>query len=332
MYYKIIFPIILFSLAQNLFAFDIIEKKFKNNVQLEYNQRSGGSYFDYKGDNKTEFIRYVDSIRYINDELSPISYIFDKKESVVNISAKYFVLENLAVNGKINSLLMSLKQKEFFYYGVEEYNTNQKISYNLKDKSNFYINDYNFGMEYYLTKENFISAVNVAYSFSGVSNKINFNSTDTNDITILQYHISKEDSTLINSNDFTYSMPNVLSIGGILGYATNSTYIELGSNYLSRSDNFKNQLVSYLGVELKNNKEFKLKTQIQYTKVLDDLDNYIPYRPFKVNPQEENLNISAGLSFIKDNICLEFYYGQTIYAKNSLSWGQFSINASYFFD
>ncbi len=323
--------ITLFLFQIELLSFEIIEKKFKNSVQLDFNHQSGGSFYDINGKRQTELIRYVDSIRYTDNSLSPINYIFDKKEALYSLSAKYFLLENLATSINLSAIQLSMTHKEFFYYEISEWQTNQKISYNLKEKSQFNMNNYQLGLEYYFSKEKWVTNVNASFSLSGLSDEVDYSTYDTTDIHRIQHYVTKGDSILINKQDFSYAIPNVLSFGGLIGYKFEGSYLELGSNYLSHSDEFKDQMISYLGVELTNNDVFKLKVQAQYTNIIGDFDKRIPYRPFRANPQNENFNITAGISYIKDNIFAELNYGQTIYAKNSLNWGQIHLSIAYLF-
>lgn len=323
--------ITLFLIHTNIFCFEIVEKKFKNSVQLDFNHQSGGSFYDVNGKRQTELIRYVDSIRYTDNSLSPINYIFDKNEALYSLSAKYFLLENLATSINLSAIQLSMTHKEFFYYGISEWQTNQKISYNLKDKSQFNLNSYQLGLEYYFSKEKWVTNINASFSLSGLSDKVDYSTHDTTDVNRIQHYISKGDSIQIYSPDFSYTIPNVLSIGGQIGYKFEGSYIEFGSNYLSRSSEFKDQMISYLGVELTNNDIFKLKVQAQYINILGDFDKKVPYRPFRANPQNENFNLTAGISYIKDNIFAELNYGQTIYAKNSLNWGQINLSIAYLF-
>ena len=176
-----------------------------------------------------------------------------------------------------------------------------------------------------------VTNVNASFSLSGLSDEVDYSTYDTTDIHRIQHYVTKGDSILINKQDFSYAIPNVLSFGGLIGYKFEGSYLELGSNYLSHSDEFKDQMISYLGVELTNNDVFKLKVQAQYTNIIGDFDKRIPYRPFRANPQNENFNITAGISYIKDNIFAELNYGQTIYAKNSLNWGQIHLSIAYLF-
>lgn len=329
---NIILIITTFILAStSIYSFEIIEKKFKNSIQFDFSLKSGGSYNDINAKNQTELTRFVDSIRYSNGQLSPISYIFERKDQLYNLSAKYFIIEPLAINAKINSTLLSMTQREFFYFGVDEFLIDQKIAYDLEDKNEFILNDYQFGIEYYFLREKVIAAFTGYYSLSGINENVNYSPLDSTDLNRIQNHVTKADSILIYSDDFSFATPNIISFGGLFGYRFTSSYLELASNYELRTNEFKDQVVSHLAIELNNNDIFKIKGKLQYIDIIGDFDETIPYRPFRSNPQAENLNLTVGLSYIKDNIFAELNYGQTLYAKNSLNWGIVNFSLAYIF-
>lgn len=318
-------------LNSSLFSFEIVEKKFKNNVQFDFFQKSGGSFNDINGDNQTELTRYDNAIRYNNGQLSPINYIFERKDRLFNISGKYFLYEALAVKAKMSSTLLSMTQREFFYDSPSPEIVDQKIAYNLDDKSEFIIDNYQFGIEYYFLKGRWITAFTGYYAMSGINENVNYSTQDSTDLERIQNHVTLGDSILIHSEGFSFATPNIISFGGLAGYNFKTAYIELASNYELRTDGFANQVVSHLGFELNNNDIFKIKAKLQYTDIIGELNPLIPYRPFRANPQIENLNANVGFAYIKDNIYVDITYGQTIYAKNSLNWGQVSFSLAYLF-
>lgn len=325
-----------FLINSQLNSFEIIEKKFKNSINLNYSKESGGSFFDVNGKNKTELIRYVDSIRYTNDLLSPINYIFNKKDQIFSMSFKYFLIENLAVNGSIKTTDYSLEQREFFYLGFKEIQSNEKISNSLNSKSEFLFNNYNIGGEFYFTNDKLISNINVNYAFSGVENNFTYKSTDTLSSEQIQGSVSTLDSIYIREDGFQINEPDIASIGFLLGYKFDKTYLEFGNTTHIRSGEFKNLNSSYFAVELTSNRIFKLRAKLIYNKVLssdgETFDKEIPYRPFWSNIQEENLFINIGLAYVGKDFYADFTFGQTIIGYNTLNMGSINVTLSYFFD
>jgi len=325
---------ILISIQLN--SFEIIEKKFKNSINLNFSQESGGSFFDVTGKNRTELVRYVDSIRYTNDLLSPVNYVFSKADQIYSMSVKYFPIENLAISGSVKSTYYSLGQREFFYFGFKEFQRNEKVSYSLNSKSEFLINNYSFGGEYYFTKNKFISNINANYAFSAVENNFAFKSNDSLSAEQIQGSISTLDSIYIREDGFRITEPNVASIGFLLGYQFDKSYFEFGNTTHIRSGEFKNINSSYLAVELTSNSLFKMRAKLIYNKVLgsegETFDNQIPFRPFWSNTQEENLFINIGLAYVGEKYFAELTYGQTIFGYNTLNMGSINVGLSYFFD
>lgn len=324
-----------FLISIQLSSFEIIERKFKNSINFNFSQESGGSFYDINGNNKTELIRYVDSVRYLNDQLSPINYVFKSEKQLYSMSAKYFPIKNLGISAAIKSTNYSLDQREFLYFGFKEIMRNEKISYDLDSKSEFLVNNYNFGGEYYFTTENFISNIHANYTLSNIESDFAFISNDTLGTKQIQNHVSSLDSMYIAQPGFKIKEPNVSSFGFLLGYVIDKTYLEFGNTTHIRSGEFDNINTSYLAVELTKNRLFKLRAKLIYNKILssgDGFNEYIPYRPFRSNSQEENLFINLGLTYVSDKYFAEFTYGQTIIGYNTLNMGSINVGLSYFFD
>lgn len=325
-----------FLISTQLNSFEIIEKKFKNSINLNYSMERGGSFFDINGSNRTELVRYVDSIRYTNDLLSPINYVFSQENQIYMMSLKYFPIENIAISGSVKSTNYSLGQREFFYYGFKEIQSNEKVAYSLNSKSEFLINNYNIGGEFYFTNDKLISNINVNYAFSGIENNFTYKAIDTLSPEQIQGSVSTLDSIYIREDDFRINEPNVASIGVLLGYQFDKSYFEFGNTTHLRSGIFKNINSSYLAVELTSNSLFKLRAKLTYNKVIGSgsktFDNEIPYRPYWSNIQEENLFINIGLAYVGEDFFADFTYGQTIIGYNTLNMGSINVGLSYFFD
>jgi hypothetical protein len=330
---KVYLILFLLLISSDLWSFEIVEKKFKNSIDFNYSQVSGGSFYDINGKNQTELIRFVDTIRYANNRLSPINYVFRRVDQIYNLNFKYFVIEGLALKAGLSSSSMKLEQREFFYFGFTEF-FNDKVDYNLDTKNQFVINNMMFGTEYYFTKEKLISNVNIAYFRTGIEEDVRFISSDTIDPSRKQTFRSVLDSTQIVGGQFEFAEPNVISLGFLLGYRFEQFYLEFANNTLLRSGDFRNLNISHLAFEMTANEKFKLRTKIVYDRVLNSdgkrFDNDIPFRPFRANPQQESIFINAGIAFLQEKYMIDFNYSQVLIGFNILNWGGINLTFSYF--
>ncbi len=329
----ILIAIIYFFVSIQIYSFEIIEKKFKNTIDFNYSQVSGGSFYDINGKNQTELIRYVDTIRYSNNRLSPINYVFRRIDQQYNLNFKYFLIDRLAIKGGISSSYMTLEQREFFFFGFTQF-SNEKVDYNLNEKSQFVINNMMLATEYYITKDKIITNINAAYFRSGIENDVQFISPDTIDPSRKQIFRSELDSIQILGSDFQFAEPNVISLGFLIGYQFETLYLEFANNIQIRDNDFRNINTSHIALEMTSNEKFKLRTKLVYDKVLNSdgqrFDNNIPFRPFRANPQQESFYLNAGLAFIQDKYLIDFNYSQVLLGYNILNWGGINLTLSYF--
>ncbi|MDC1068417.1 hypothetical protein OAQ99_04585 [Candidatus Kapabacteria bacterium] len=305
---KAIILIIFCLFVKNSFGLDTetFNQKFKNYFELGYRQLEGASAFDDRGTLSVSNYRDTNLFQDPNQSVpTEIQQIFSRNSFFLDFKYQYFITPNFNVNGNLSFKNDNVETRDFW---VEYIDTLGGIilepERNYPDKSQSLFMPIDFNLEYFFTKEKFISSV-----FAGTS--IAFGETNP-----------FIDSTL-NGNGVAG-----FNFGGLFGYRNKVAYFELRGNYLTNSSVFEDLLNVSLAIDVTKVENVDLFVKVNYYQnltplVKDSFNSDLPNTNFRL------VNLLGGITIDYNQFKLKVFLNQTLDGANIIDYRGLGISLSY---
>lgn len=307
---KILFALI-FVTTSLIYSLDTenFKEKFINYINLDYHNAEGSSFYNSSGSLKISSARDTlinpisDSL--VSDYETEIQSLFTRSFHVFDLDFQFFPINNLAFSGSLGLRIDNLTQKDIWQEplgtqsGVITFDAERIIP----EKSQTLLVPANFNLEYYFTKEKFLSSVNAGLS-------VPFG--DANPLV---------DSSL-NGNGIGF-----YNIGATLAYRNDLVYFEIDGDYLSRFSLFEDQLRIGLGLDFTKVKNVDLFVRFNYYMNLNEVEGaFTPEIPMLNN---RLLQFNGGFAVNVNDFRFKLNFIQTLDGANQLDFRGFGFSALY---
>jgi hypothetical protein len=311
--HRITLLLILSSLVA--FSFEPFGLRKVNKFELNFDRYEGGSFYDSEGNRNILKRDSLDVIRAINQEgtefdtLRNVNFQSSHQKTYfdIGIGGNYFIMDNWNLKGSIAFRNATLNRTDEF--GPEQNIDRPTIE--QPEISQTLLMPISLGTEYFIDFE--LNSSSSFFVIPSLGASMAFGSAK-----------AFEDSTLFGNG------VQQISAGLNLGYETKELYLQAGSEFLSRSEEFSNQIRSNFAIEFRNVKNVQFFVQLENVIALDVEPGEFMFELPQTNDSYTNLR---GGAFITINrLVASFYISQFLIGENTLDRSAYGFGVKFLFN
>lgn len=303
---KLIILIILLSTLttiSNSILYENFSQRFENYIEVGFRQEQGSSFYDKDGNLNISQNRDTTLFQDKPEGLpTQIQGLFTRSRSLIDLRFKYFIIPSLNINGSFHYGIDKVEREENFL----DLNGNLISERFFEDQNQELLLPTHLNMEYFITKSNFISSINIGASIP------------FGDFDILA------DSSLNGSGMGFYKF------GASAAYRGEVSYFELRANYLSTFEPIEDLLQLTLAVDV---------TKVEFVDLFLRLDyllniNQIEQNEFAPNLPQTNfssLDLAGGFTITFDDLKFKVLLRQRLLGSNQIDFRGWGFRAAYTF-
>lgn len=301
---KIPLILVLLIYSSNSNVIETFSQKFENYFEIRYDQVSGSSFYDSNGELKISNIK--DSTLFDDsDDPVPVQVqsIFNRNYSDLTLNYKYFILEDLNINGSIayrNDVLSSEDLWTFLDTIGQPVDTTRIYP----EKSQNLFGPFNINAEYFFSKKKFISSINAGTTIP-IGNFDPF-----------------ADSTL-NGN----GLGNI-NLGVNLGYESKTAYFQISAAYVNYFSTIENQLHLRASLDVYSVENVDLFAKLDYHHNLTEIQAN-SFNPDIPNESFNRLLFRAGAALSYNDFKFKVLFAPTVLGSNVIDFRGWGLAVAY---